>query len=299
MQHLSVIGTPELPNGVRDRRTIAVEPAATNNSQRGDRIRVRQIQNPAGEATCRDDTEHILFLGLSPRPVRMLQIQDGKTYTGMYKKGDLCIAPAQSPLFARWESEDRYLQIRLPAQFVQRVARETLDRDRLELLPEFQARNPQIEAIGTMLLAELQQEQPASRLYLDSLANVLAVNLLRHHAATKPQLPIYEGGLPPAQLMRVLDYIDTCLDREIKLAELASLLDMSSFHFSRLFKQSLGIPPYQYLVQQRIERAKQLLKQTDRAIAEIAFDCGFSSHSHLSNQFRKLTGMTPKAFRAS
>ncbi|MDJ0621078.1 MAG: helix-turn-helix transcriptional regulator [Calothrix sp. MO_192.B10] len=91
--------------------------------------------------------------------------------------------------------------------------------------------------------------------------------------------------------------MDAHLDREIKLADLAQLVDMSQFHFGRLFKQSLGLSPYQYLLQQRVERAKQLLKQTDKSIMDIAFDCGFNSHSHLSRRFRQLTGMTPKAYR--
>jgi AraC family transcriptional regulator len=105
--------------------------------------------------------------------------------------------------------------------------------------------------------------------------------------------------LPPRQLRQVLDYIDAHLDRQIELENLAQLLGMSQFHFSRLFKQSLGSSPYQYLIQQRVERAKQLLKQTDRAIVEIALACGFNSHSHLSKTFRQIIGVTPKAYRVS
>ncbi|WP_293094534.1 helix-turn-helix domain-containing protein [Moorena sp. SIOASIH] len=112
-------------------------------------------------------------------------------------------------------------------------------------------------------------------------------------------MPIYQGGLPLRQLQQIIDYIDTNLDRDIKLAELARLLDMSQFHFSRLFKQSIGMSPYQYLIQQRVERAKQLLKQKDRLIVDIALECGFNSHSHLSKKFREFTGMTPKAYRAN
>jgi AraC family transcriptional regulator len=74
---------------------------------------------------------------------------------------------------------------------------------------------------------------------------------------------------------------------------------MSQFHFSHLFKQSIGTSPHQYLIQQRIERAKQLLKQTDRSIIDIALECGFNSHSHLSKQFRQLAGMTPRAYRSN
>jgi AraC family transcriptional regulator len=98
--------------------------------------------------------------------------------------------------------------------------------------------------------------------------------------------------------VQVLDYINDYLNQDIKLADLAALLDMSQFHFSRLFKQSIGITPYQYLLQQRVERAKQLLKQTERSIMDIALECGFNSHSHLSKQFRQVTGMSPRAYRA-
>jgi AraC family transcriptional regulator len=150
-----------------------------------------------------------------------------------------------------------------------------------------------------MLLAELQQENLGGKLYIDSLANVLAIHLLRKYSALQPRLSVYEGGLPERQVVRVLDYINEYLDRDIRLADLAQLLGMSQFHFSYLFKRSLKMPPYQYLLQQRIERAKQLLKQTDKPIIDIAFLCGFNSHSHLSKQFRQLTGMTPKAYRAN
>jgi AraC family transcriptional regulator len=170
--------------------------------------------------------------------------------------------------------------------------------DRLELLPEFRMRDPQMEAIGMMLLTELQQENLGSKLYIESLSNVLAVHLIRQYTAAKPNLPIYEGGLPQRQLMQILDYIHAHLDQDIKLSDLAALLDISQFHFSHLFKQAIGTSPYQYLMQQRIERAKLLLK-TERSIMEIALECGFNSHSHLSKQFRQLTGMTPTAYRAN
>jgi AraC family transcriptional regulator len=184
---------------------------------------------------------------------------------------------------------------------IQNVAIEALELnpDRLELLSEFRIRDRQMKAIAMMLLAELQQENLGSKLYIESLSNILAIHLIRQYTAAKPHLPIYEGGLPQRQLIQVLDYIHAHLDRNIKLSDLAALLDLSQFHFSHLFKQSIGISPYQYSIQQRIERAQQLLKQTDRSITEIALECGFNSHSHLSKQFRQLVGITPKAYRSS
>jgi AraC family transcriptional regulator len=274
-------------------------PILSSQKQGWENILVEQFQNPPGEGRSHYSYEHAICLSLAPRPVRLLQIQGGKTYAGLYGKGDISIIPAKVPFFARWDGDDHYLQIRIASRFIQSVARETIDMnpDRLELLPEFRTRDPQIESIGMMLFSELKQENLGGRLYIESLANVLAVHLLRQYSAAKPRLAIYKGGLSERQLLQVLEYINEHLNQDIKLADLAQLIGMSQFHFSHLFKQSMGMAPYQYLLQQRIERAKQLLKQTERSIMEIAFLCGFNSHSHLSKQFRQLTGMTPKAYR--
>ncbi len=276
-------------------------PVLSSRNQGWENLLVEEFQHPAGEGRLHFREEHVICLSLAPRPVRLQQIQDGKTYTGLYGKGDFSIMPAESPFFARWDSDDRLMQIRIPSRFIQQVAREALDKnpDRLELLPNFRNRDPQMEAIALMLLTELQQDNLGGKLYIDSLANILAVHLLRQYTASQPNLAVYEGGLPQHQLMQVLEYIHEHLDQDIKLTDLAQLLGMSQFHFSYLFKQAIGTSPYQYLLQQRIERAKQLLKQPDRSIMEIALECGFNSHSHLSKQFRQFTGMTPTAYRSN
>ncbi|MBI4779804.1 MAG: helix-turn-helix domain-containing protein [Oscillatoriophycideae cyanobacterium NC_groundwater_1537_Pr4_S-0.65um_50_18] len=271
----------------------------SSQNQGWENLLIEQFREPPGEGSCHHSDEHTICLALDTRPIHLLQIREGKTYTGIYAKGDLSITPAQMPFFARWEGEDHYLKIRLPSRFIQQIAREALemDGDRLELLPQARIRDPQIEAIGRLLLSELHRGQPTSRLYVESLANVLAVHLIRQYTNVQPVLLGYEGGLPHHQLIQVLDYVDAHLHQDIKLADLAALLSISQFHFSHQFKQATGISPYQYLLQQRIERAKQLLKQSDRSIADIAVLCGFNSHSHLSKQFRQLTGTTPKAYR--
>jgi AraC family transcriptional regulator len=274
-------------------------PVLSSQNRGWENILVKQYQHPAGEALCQLDDEHTICMSLAPRPVRFLHVKDGKTHTSLYGKGDISITPAKIPLFVRWDSEDHFLEIRIASSFIQTVAQETLDinPEHLELTPKFRARDPQIEAIALMLLGELQQESLGGKLYIDSLTNVLAVHLLRRYAVTHPHLAVYEGGLPQHHLMQVLDYINDHLHQDIKLTDLAALLGMSQFHFSHQFKQSIGIAPYQYLLQQRIERAKQLLRQTDQSIMDIAFSCGFNSHSHLSKQFRQSTGITPKAYR--
>ncbi|NJL41623.1 MAG: helix-turn-helix transcriptional regulator [Leptolyngbyaceae cyanobacterium RM2_2_4] len=112
-----------------------------------------------------------------------------------------------------------------------------------------------------------------------------------------PTIEFKNRGLTHTQLQRVLDYIHTHIDRDLSLAELASVINISPTYFASSFKKIMGIPPHQYVIQQRVEQAKVMLKRTDLAIADIALQVGFSSQSHLTQQFKRLTGMTPKQVR--
>lgn len=105
--------------------------------------------------------------------------------------------------------------------------------------------------------------------------------------------------LPPDIIQQALAYIQEHLSDEISLEAIASHLGISPYYFSHLFKQSMGIAPYQYVLQQRVEYARQLLEQSQLSIAEIALECGFASQPHLTNHFRNLVGMSPKAYRES
>ncbi|MEM8829938.1 MAG: AraC family transcriptional regulator [Cyanobacteria bacterium P01_G01_bin.19] len=269
-------------------------------SPESESVEVKHLQNPPGEGNYYSSSQHTLFISLASRPVRYLQKQGDRTYTGTYRQGDMLITPAKTPLYVDWQDDEDCLQLSFNSQLTSSVAHKTLDRDpdRIKLLPAFQLRDSQLQAIAMMLFEEMQSGD-RNTLYLDSLTNVLAVNLLRHHTASKPQVSVYPGGLPPRQLSKILDYVDANLAQKISLADLANLIDLSSFHFSRMFERSLGIPPYQYLNQQRIEYAKQLLKQTDLLITDIALECGFSSHSHFGKTFKQMVGTTPKQYKKS
>lgn len=164
-------------------------------------------------------------------------------------------------------------------------------------MPEFRVRHPQIEQLGVMLLNEIKNGGLAGQLYVESLTNALAVHLLRSYSAIQPCAVQYDGGLSDRQLLQVTDYIHDCLAQDIKLSDLAGLLGISQFHFGRCFKQATGLTPHQYVLQQRLERAKHLLKETELPVMEIAMLCGFSSHSHLGKVIRQHTGLSPKAYR--
>lgn len=129
----------------------------------------------------------------------------------------------------------------------------------------------------------------------DALRLALVMHLIGQDNAPNQNHPKY-AGLPYSKLKRVLDYIQTHLDCDISIVDLSNLAGLSSFHFSRLFQRSMGITPYQYVLQQRIERAKDLLLQGRSSIADVAIESGFASQSHLSFHFKRLVGVTPKVF---
>lgn len=208
---------------------------------------------------------HSIALCLAPRPHRIHQVVGDRRYTGLYSKGDISITPADIPASYRADGNDHYFHVQIPAQFLQSVAESAagLDPSHLELTTEFRVRDPQLEQVLLLLRAELHKGDGwVGQLYVESLANVLAVNLLRDYSATRPRIAAYEGGLGDRTILQISDYVQAHLEQSIKLADLAEVAGMSQFHFSRMFKQSMGITPHQYLLQQRIEQAKQLLKGT-------------------------------------
>ena len=101
-------------------------------------------------------------------------------------------------------------------------------------------------------------------------------------------------GLTSAQLQQTIDYIHTHLDRELSIEQIAQVIHISPTYFASLFKRTTGISPHQYVIRQRVKRAKVMLTKTELTIADIALQVGFSSQSHLTQQFKRFTGMTPK-----
>ena len=139
---------------------------------------------------------------------------------------------------------------------------------------------------------------------IEAMTSVLALMLIQ--AALSEVLDpkqattgLARGGLAPASLRRVHDYVDRHLDRTISLAELARLTGLSVFHFARSFKQSQGTTPHRYVMQRRIQHAQHMLATTDLPLCEIAFTAGFADQSHLARHFRQQVGVPPGYFRRS
>ena len=168
-----------------------------------------------------------------------------------------------------------------------------------ELVDHWRMRDPQIEYILRALEADLEAGIPSGRLFGQSLLNALAVHLRLRYGVHPPKEVKPQNGLPRARLKRVLEYVEANLEQEIALAALADTAGMSPHYFSELFKQSLGLPPHQYVLRRRIERARELLRDSRITVFEAAVRTGFSDQSHFTRIFRRIVGITPTQYRAT
>jgi AraC family transcriptional regulator len=145
----------------------------------------------------------------------------------------------------------------------------------------------------TAMLADPAHDTPG---YAETLAEVLSFDLIRI-ASDSEQRSADCGGLSASQIRLVIEYMETHLDEKIAIAELANLVDLTRFHFIRSFKQSVGVPPHQFIIQRRVERAKEMLTERGHSIADVALQTGFNSSIQLSRAFRRVVGVTPSEFR--
>jgi AraC family transcriptional regulator len=234
-------------------------------------------------------------------PHRLVQRQDGKTHGGLVATNDAAITPAGVPGYWRTDAASEDMSMLLEEGFIRRVATETgVEPEGVEVVPLFSAPEPQIERIGLSLLSEMESGGLGGELYAESLANVLALYLLRNHSSlgrgSRRGLG-REGGFPRRAIKRATDYINNNLSSKLALEEIAGAAHMSPHHFARSFKAATGLSPHQYVIHRRVERAKSILADTGLAVAEVAVAVGFSNSSHLAYHVRRLLGVSPSALR--
>lgn len=220
--------------------------------------------------------------------------------TKQFNGGDVTVVPADVLNSASWDTEYEFITLSFEPSTFARHTFDLTDVADVEFIPNFSKPDPLIHSIGFALKSELESSsRVGSRLYVDSLTAALMTHLLRHYSVQKTIDQTSKSGLSKRQLQQVSDYIHQRIEQDLALAELAALVQMSPSYFSSLFKQSTGLAPHQFVIQCRIDQAKQLLLQGEWSIAEVAHSLGFTHQSHLSRHFKRLVGVTPKAFLKS
>jgi AraC family transcriptional regulator len=246
------------------------------------------------------------FLG-SPRVVVSLHVgpsvavdcrRAGQRHRATTIHGDLEIIPPN--LSGVWEikSRDTALVIGLKLRVLGRIVEESGgDPSKLQVLNRFQARDLQIEHLGWALKAEMESGYPSGRTYMDALAMGLATRIVRNHSSLARAPRPIKAAMPGRKLKAVLGFIEDNLGRDLGLSEIAEAAGLSVSHFKTLFRKSLGMPPHQYLLRRRVERAALQLRSGNMPIGQVALENGFCHQSHLALHTRRVLGLTPQELR--
>ena len=245
---------------------------------------------------------HCIVLNLG-MPVTLTACSAKQHFARQINAGDVAIIPAGTS----WSFEEGYswfhnvLLLFLRPLFVRNAVKdfEPSFKD-IKLTPQIGFASQNIRLLALSLLSEVKEANTGGRLYADSVAVALAMQVARHYSQIKDLHPNH-GGMAPHRLRKAMGLIDdhVATEREgrVALRRVAREVGMSYFHFSRAFKQSIGVTPTNYIAERRIERAKKLMRETDSTISEIALRLGFSSQSHFTACFRRVAGVTPRTFR--
>jgi AraC family transcriptional regulator len=215
--------------------------------------------------------------------------------------GDFFLTASQSPYEVRWRAigsqpfETMHLHLGLPV--FNRAIEEAFQNDQvaMQLRDVSGFKDNFLSALLEGLHKELSSRYRGSSLFVEGIAQGLAGHLVRTYADETTQE--YKGGLPGFRLRKVRDLMVTHLEDEFSLIRLAREADMSEFHFSRAFKRTTGLTPSQYFIHLRLEKARRLLRETNRSIIEIGLDVGYSSPSHFAQIFRREVGISPNEYR--
>jgi AraC family transcriptional regulator len=251
------------------------------------------------EGDFRPVADHLVVIHLSG-PVRVRRSLAGREESCLIPPGGAFIMPGGVPFGVRLEAELDTIHFYLRRAIIEEIAEEMGGGAPVEVVPGLGVLDPLLEQIGWSLREQLHDTAPAAALYVDHLARAAAARLIRAHSTARlaAAAPAPAAGLSERQLRRAIDYLEAHLDRDPGLPALAAAAGLSPVYFARQFKRATGLPPHQYLMRRRLDRAKRLLAAGDLPIAAIAADCGFCHQEHLTRLFRRHCGTTPAAYRA-
>jgi len=265
-------------------------------------IHLAHHRQPAWELPELHSDQHVIFIPTKYETAGVELVTEGKQQTVQYEANNptqsgFGILPANLPYSLNWNVEVEFIHCYLEPSVLAQIAHESVNPDRVELPLLLWGTDPLVYQIGQALKADLEIDGIGRRFYADSLTTALAAHLLLHYSTRKHKLRAYNDGLPKEMLKQAIEYINTHLGENLSLAAMAAALHISPYYFCRLFKQSTGMSPHRYLMQQRLDRAKQLLRLPELTVTRIAIECGFANQSHFAKYFRRHTGVSPTQFR--
>lgn len=213
--------------------------------------------------------------------------------------GSIDIAPTNSDVYARWVKTKNSLRVDISAERLQRLAGREFDKDVFELRsPECGFVDKNALTLALLMQRELETGDAYSPEAMDALVTICATHLLRNYSSLS-DWSFPKGGLTPLRLNRVKDFVHANVARTLTTEEMAGVAGLSPSHFTRVFRQTTGQSPHQFVVDARLCRARALIISHDEPFTSIAKSAGFSSHSHMTAQMRRYWGLTPSEIRKS
>ena len=253
---------------------------------------------PAGLIDSHEHPEHFIEVVLHGN-VNYEVTQRGQTRRFIAQPGTICLLPRGSEHEVNWLQETQHVVLALKPCLLSNALEETVHENNIELREHWDLIDRHISALLLEMRADLEDGSPAGPLYGDSLANSLALYLLKRYSNVTMRLAPYRGGLSRSKLNRVLEYVNANLGDKLELGVLARVAGVNLYHFARAFKQSTGKSPYQYVLLRRIEKAKEFLAHSGLSVIETSARTGFVDQGHFSKVFRRLVGVAPSKYRNS
>lgn len=260
-------------------------------------IRIEHLRLNSGELPEHHHRYHLMMVPIGAGCTGELRTANGFCLRGRQSLEGVCVIPAGVAHRAQLEGMSEHLAVYLDPAVITRAASAAHVSQTLDVIEKYSERDAVISNVGMALLAELEAKQLGGQLYADSLANVLAVHLLRNYTATGIKIQPRVGGLSGRKLQEVTSFMAENCTRELRLEELAQIVGLSTFHFAREFKRMTRVSPHQYLMKLRIQHAQSLLKRSSIPLIEVGLRSGFSDQSHFTRLFRRFTGTTPHSYR--
>jgi AraC family transcriptional regulator len=276
---------------------LPAEAIVSSDRAEWDALHLRYYRYSAHEIPTNSSQQHVIIIQTDVTESGHQEMTlDGITHRETLAEGQVLIVPAHTSNSAHWETPHGSIILGIDTQLFQQQAI-AASQSRAQLKPHFARPDPLVYGMALALRQELHLGQPGGKLYIQSATAMLAQHLLRNYSEVPAAPAAMPAGLPPYHLKYAIDYMREHLAEDIDVANLARSIKLSQSHFTYLFGRSTGKSPYQYLLQLRVDRAKELLKLGDLSIAEVAISVGFYDQSHLTKQMKRLLGFTPRQFR--
>jgi AraC family transcriptional regulator len=252
------------------------------------------------QATERPIRHPALIYHLS-RPTQVTRkIEGAAPETALIGPRRICLTPGEATTQWQHAGHPEILQVYLRQSIYEAAVTEIFgcDSSTAELVPRFAILDPLLEQLAIAITNALRDGAPEDGLYIDTVAQMMAVHLARSHSSrSRPVRILPVRPLAGWKMRRVIEYIEDNLEGDLSLQAMAAEVDISPLYLARAFKSAVGQSPHQYVLARRIERAKELLRNTDLPVVDVALSSGFSSQSHLSHWFIRQVGVSPAVYR--